>query len=33
MHAVRGVLMDSLHSSDQDGLRRPGTRPEGRLPP
>ena len=33
MHAVRDVLMDSLDSSDQDGLRRRGTRPEGRLPP
>ena len=33
MHALREVLMDSLDSNDQDGPRRRGARPEGRLPP
>lgn len=32
-HALRDVLTDSLPSSDQDGLRRRGTRPGGRPPP
>ena len=33
MHALREVLTGSLDSSDQDGLRRRGTRPGGRPPP